>query len=369
MVGKIDELARRTVFSISPYIQGKPIEEVQREFGVLDVIKMASNENPLGPPPMALEAMRGSLSEVGFYPDGNCFYLKRDLAASLGCSEDQLIIGNGSDEVLKLIAETFLNPGEEVMFAQPSFPEYEFVSRVMDATPVAVPVDGSFAHDLKAMAAKITGRTKLVFICNPNNPTGTIVDGSDLEAFLDAIPEHVLVVIDEAYREYVTDPAYPDSLSYIKEGRRLISLRTFAKIYGLAGLRIGYGVSGPGIISLINRVKEPFNVNYLAQAAARAALQDTGHLRRSRELVASGKSFLYEALDRLGLKYVPTEANFIFMDTGVDSRELFPALLREGVIVRTGDIFGYPSFIRVTIGTPGQNQRFIQVLKKVLGLA
>jgi histidinol-phosphate aminotransferase len=368
-MSRVDDLARRTVFSISPYVPGKPIEEVQREFGVFDVIKMASNENPLGPSPLAVEAMRGCLSEVGFYPDGNCYYLKQDLAASLGCSEDQLIIGNGSDEILKMIAETFLNPGEEVVFAHPSFSEYEFVSRIMDATPVAVPVDDSFTHDLKKIAAKISGRTKLVFICNPNNPTGTIVTGNDLEAFLDAVPEHVLVVLDEAYHEYVTDPAYPDSLSYVKEGRRLIFLRTFAKIYGLAGLRIGYGVSSSGVISLINRVKEPFNVNYLAQEAARAALRDTDHLRRSRELVESGKGFMYEALDGLGLKYVPTEGNFIFMDTGADSRELFPALLREGVIVRTGDIFGYPNFIRVTIGTPEQNQRFIQVLQKVLGLA
>jgi histidinol-phosphate aminotransferase len=368
-MSKIDDLARKTVFSISPYVPGKPIEEVQREYGIDDVIKLASNENPLGPSPLAVEAMRNSISNVNVYPDGNCFYLKRDLAASLGCQADQLMVGNGSDEVLKLIAETFLDPGDEIIFAQPTFSEYEFVCRVMDAVPVAVPVDSNFAHDLPAMSGRISGRTKIVFICNPNNPTGDIVTGDALKDFLDKIPEHVIVVVDEAYREYTTDPAYPDSLAYVREGRRLISLRTFAKIYGLAGLRIGYGISSPEIISLINRVKEPFNVNCLAQVAARAALQDVEHLRRSRELVASGKSFLYGHFDRLGLKYVPTQANFIFVDIGVDSRSAFRSLITEGVIVRTGDIFGYPNYIRVTIGTPEQNLRFVQALQKVLGSA
>jgi histidinol-phosphate aminotransferase len=368
-MGKIDDLARKTLFSISPYVPGKPIEEVQREYGIDDVIKLASNENPLGPSPLAVDALRSSLSSVNVYPDGNCFYLKRDLAASLGCQADQLIVGNGSDEILKLIAETFLDPGDEIIFAQPTFSEYEFVCRVMDAVPVAVPVDSSFAHDLQAMSGRISERTKLVFICNPNNPTGNIISGDLLKDFLDKIPEHVIVVLDEAYREYTTDPAYPDSLAYVQEGRRLISLRTFAKIYGLAGLRIGYGISSPEIISLLNRVKEPFNVNYLAQIAARAALQDVEHLRRSREMVASGKSFLYGHFDRLGLKYVPTQANFIFVDIGVDSRSAFRSLITEGVIVRTGDIFGYPNYIRVTIGTSEQNLRFVQALQKVLELA
>lgn len=365
----VDDLARKTIFHINPYVPGKPIEEVEREFGITGVIKLASNENPLGPSPMAVKALRDAIDKVNLYPDGNCYYLKQDLAAGLGCSEDQLIIGNGSDEVLKLIAEAFLDPGDEIIFAQPTFSEYEFVSRVMDAVPVAVPVTSNFDHDLQAMAARINSRTKIVFICNPNNPTGNIVTKDELEDFLQAIPDRVLVILDEAYYEYVVDHTYPDSLMYVKEGRKLISLRTFAKIYGLAGLRIGYGVSSPEIIALINRVKEPFNVNYLAQIAARAALQDIEHLRRSRELVVSGRSFLYAAFDRLGLKYVPTQANFIFVDIGVDSREAFPVLLKEGMIVRTGDIFGFPNFIRVTIGTLEQNQRFIQTLQKVLGLA
>lgn len=362
----VDDLARKAIFSINPYVPGKPIEEVQREYGISDVIKLASNENPLGPSPLAMDALRNCIANVNYYPDGNCYYLKNDLAVKVGCGADQLIIGNGSDEILKLIAETFLSPGEEIIFAQPSFSEYEFVCRVMDAVPIAVPVDGNFAHDLQAMAGRINKRTKIVFICNPNNPTGNIVTGDDLEAFLDDVPEHVLVVIDEAYREYVTDPDYPDSLQYVREGRKLISLRTFAKIYGLAGLRIGYGISSPEIISLINRVREPFNVNYLAQIAASAALRDDEHLRRSRELVVSGRSFLYKAFDRLGLKYVPTQGNFIFVDIGIDSRTAFQSLIMEGIIIRTGDIFGLPHFIRVTIGTSEQNQRFVQALEKIL---
>jgi histidinol-phosphate aminotransferase len=266
--------------------------------------------------------------------------LKRDLAASLGCQPDQLIIGNGSDEVLMMIAQTFLDPGDEIIFAQPTFSEYEFVCRVMDAVPVAVPVDSNFGHDLQAMAKRINEKTKIVFICNPNNPTGDIITEDALKDFLDKVPERVIVVVDEAYLEYTTDPTYPDSLAYVREGRRVIAIRTFAKIYGLAGLRIGYGIASPEIISLINRIKEPFNVNSLAQIAARAALQDVEHLRRSRELVASGKSFLYESFDRLGLKYIPTQANFIFVDIGVDSLSAFRSLITKGVIVRTGDIFG-----------------------------
>ncbi len=363
---RVEDLGRKTIFSINPYVPGKPIEEVEREFGISDALKMASNENPLGPSPKAIAALREAAVRVNIYPDGYCFYLKRDLAAELKCKEEQLIIGNGSDEILKLIAEAFLDPGDEVIYAQPTFSEYEFVSRVMDALPVPVAVSQDLAHDLKAMAARISPRTKIVFICNPNNPTGTMITGDELELFLKAIPDRVLVVIDEAYREYVTDPHYPDSMGLLRQDDRLIILRTFAKIYGLAGLRIGYGISSPEIIAMINRVKEPFNVNYLAQVAARASLRDADHLQRSRELVIEGRGFLYEAFERLGLPYIPTQANFIFVNIGKDSRDVFTRLLREGVIVRTGDIFGYPEFIRVTIGTPEQNQLFLEKLQKVL---
>lgn len=363
---KVEDLGRRAIFALNPYVPGKPVEEVERELGITGVIKLASNENPLGPSPFAIEALREAITRVNSYPDSNCFYLKKELAAHLGCREENLIIGNGSDELLKLIAETFLEPGDEVIFAHPSFSEYEFVSKIMEANCIAVPVREDFTHDLREMAGKIGPRTKIVFVCNPNNPTGTIVTGNELRAFFAEISPDVLVVMDEAYYEYVTDPEYPNSLQFIEEGKNVIVLRTFSKIYGLAGLRIGYGIARPEIIALINRVREPFNVNLLAQEAARASLRDQDHLRRSRELVLEGREHLYQAFNRLGLAYVPTQANFIFVNIFQDSRKVFAALLREGVIIRTGDIFGYPTYIRVTIGTPEENQRFIASLEKVL---
>ncbi|MDH7576361.1 MAG: histidinol-phosphate transaminase [Bacillota bacterium] len=363
---KVEDLGRRAIFNLNPYVPGKPVEEVERELGISGVIKLASNENPLGPSPLALEALQRAIARVNFYPDSNCFYLKRVLAAHLGCREENLIIGNGSDELLKLIAETFLEREDEVIFAHPSFSEYEFASKIMEANCISVPVKEDLTHDLEAMAKKIGPRTKLIFICNPNNPTGTIVTQEELQAFFAGISPDILIIVDEAYHEYVTDPLYPNSLQFVEEGRNVIILRTFSKIYGLAGLRIGYGISRPEIIALINRVREPFNVNLLAQEAARAGLEDKDHLKRSRDMVLEGKEYLYKAFQKMGLKYVPTHANFVFVNVFRDSREVFPALLREGVIVRTGDIFGYPTYIRVTIGTPQENERFIAGLERVL---
>ncbi len=365
-MSSIKDLGRKVIFSISPYVPGKPIEEVERQLGITGVIKLASNENPLGPSPMAVDAMRQALGRVSNYPDSNCYYLKKELALHLGCREDNLAFGNGSDELLKQIAETFLNPGDEILFAQPSFSEYEFVARVMDAKPIAVPLKSDFTYDLDAMLQKINSRTKLIFICNPNNPTGTIITASELFDFLNKVPEGVIVILDEAYHEYVTDPRYPNSLELIEEGKNVIILRTFSKIYGLAGLRIGYGIASPEIISMIQRVREPFNVNLMAQEAARASLYDKDHLMESKNLVIMGREYLYRAFDKLGLRYIPTQANFIFVDVNRDSVTLFNSLLRQGVIVRTGDIFGYPSYIRVTIGTPEQNERFINCLERAL---
>lgn len=357
---------REAILKIKPYVPGKPIEEVQRELGIKDVIKLASNENPLGPSPDAVLALREAVERIHFYPDGTCYYLKEALAEKLGLTPDNLIIGNGTDEILKLLAEAFVNPGEEIVVADPTFSEYEFAAQVMGGVAVKVPCR-DFRHDLTAMAEAITLRTRLVFICNPNNPTGTIVEQNELDAFLGKVPANVLVVIDEAYNEYVTSPAYPDSLAYIRSGRpNVIVLRTFSKIYGLAGLRVGYGISQPEIIQALNRVREPFNVNFLAQVAATAALKDEIHVQKSREVNREGKEFLYQELEALGLKFIPTEANFIFVDIGRDSREVFSQLLRKGVIVRTGDIFGYPTFLRITIGTLRQNQRLIAALREVL---
>lgn len=362
----VQDLGRKVIFSINPYVPGKPVEEVQRELGIVDVIKLASNENPLGPSPQAIEAMKRALERVNCYPDSNCYYLKKDLASHLGCREDNLIFGNGSDELLKLIAETFLNPGDEVITGKPSFSEYEFVAKVMDAKPIEVSLKDDFTYDLEEMLKRINERTKLIFLCNPNNPTGTIIASKDLFDFIDRLPREVIVVLDEAYYEYVTDPLYPDSLELVKKGKNVIVLRTFSKIYGLAGLRIGYGIAKSEIISMIHRVREPFNVNLLAQEAARAAIKDKDHLMKSKESVEKGREYLYQAFDRLGLKYIPTQANFIFVDVKCDSVALFRSLLKKGVIIRTGDIFGYPTYIRVTIGTQEQNERFVRCLEMAL---
>ena len=358
---------REELLSIKPYVPGKPIDEVKRELGISDVIKMASNENPLGPSPKAVKAVEQMLPEIYLYPDGSCYELKNTISQKLGVEPCNILVGNGSDESIKFVAETYLNTGDEIISPQPSFSEYEFAAKVMGARCIYSPLDSAFRLDLEDMARRITGKTRAVFICSPNNPTGTIVSAGEIRGFLDKVPGEVLVVFDEAYREYVTDAGYMDTLDLLKEGRKnILILRTFSKIYGLAGLRVGYALGHEEIIASMNRVREPFNVNLLAQAAANAAINDNDHVRASREINEAGKAYLYRELGQLGLKFFPTHANFIWLDTGRNSRELFGQLLQKGVIVRTGDIFGFDSFIRVTIGLPEQNERFIAALKETL---
>ncbi len=348
---------------ITPYVPGKPIEEVKRELGVDEVIKLASNENPLGPSTLAQKALKEFASKISFYPDGNCYYLKNELASYLGVEESNIVMGNGADELITLVGLAYLNPNDEIIMAEPTFSEYEFSARLMDATPIKVPSQ-DFRHDMKAIAAAVTDKTKIVFICNPNNPTGTIVTREEMETFFKEIPPEVLVVIDEAYYEYASDPKYPQSIEFLKEGYNVLILRTFSKIYGLAGLRIGYGLARENIVTDINTVREPFNVNAVAQHAARAALKDEEHVKEGRRINEEGKKYLAEEFERLNLFHLPTEANFVFVDVGVDSRKLFPKMLQKGVIVRTGDIFGYPDFIRLTIGTHEQNRRFIEAFEE-----
>jgi histidinol-phosphate aminotransferase len=362
------QIYRQTIMSIKPYVPGKPVEEVERELGISDVIKLASNENPLGPSPAAMQALHELAPKVSAYPDGNCYYLKNALAAQLGFGAENLIVGNGSDEIIKLIAEAFLEPGEEAVVADPTFSEYDFAVKVMGGKTITVPAV-NMTHDLPSMAAAVTERTKLVFVCNPNNPTGTIVRRAEVGKLLDSLPEGVIVVFDEAYYEYVVDREYPQTLEYVRQDRDVIVLRTFSKIYGLAGLRVGYGVARPELIGYLSRVKEPFNVNMPGQAAALAALGDNEHLARSRALNAEGKSFLTTEFTRLGLTFAPTEANFLWVNIAADCRKVFAELLRRGVIVRTGDIFGAPDTIRVTIGTPEQNRRLVSTLHEVLAAA
>lgn len=361
----VETRARSAIFNLKPYVPGKPIEEVKRELGLEDIIKMASNENPLGPSPLAQKAAASILGKLHYYPDSSCFELKKKLSQRFNLPSSSILIGNGSDELLKLVAETFLNPGEQVVLPQPSFSEYEFTATVMDGVCVTVPLT-NFTHDLPAMLHAINEKTKIVYICNPNNPTGTIVTQKQVDQFMAQVPDHVLVVFDEAYYEYVDSPDYVSGLSYLQAGKNVIVCRTFSKIYGLAALRIGYAFTTPEIASAIERVTEPFNVNSIAQTAALAALDDIAHLQASEELNQKGKRFLYEQLHKLGLTYVPTQSNFIFIDTGQDCRQVFQGLLQQGVIVRTGDIFGYPTYIRVTIGTPAENARFINSLRTVL---
>ena len=333
-----DQLIRRSILGITPYVPGKPIEEVQRELGIDDVIKLASNENPLGPSPRAVEAAKNLLQEAHLYPDGGAYQLKAALATKLGVEPEELIIGNGCDEVIKLLAEAFFQPEDEVIVADPTFGEYAYATQLMGARLVKVKGEG-LGHDLEKMANAVTERTKAVFICNPNNPTGTVNSRCELESFLRRVPDQVLVIIDQAYFEYVDDPDYPNGIDYRNDGR-VLTLRTF-EVHGWPVS--SYGVGAKELIGYINRVREPFNVNRLAQGAALAALTDEGHLQRSRALNREGRNQLYQAFDDLGLAYLRSEANFVLFATPYPARDVFQALLRRGVIVRSADIFGLRS--------------------------
>ena len=361
-------LIRPEVAGLRPYSPGKPIEEVEREFGLKDIIKLASNENPLGPSPAALAAMQEAVTQTRLYPDNECYHLRRALARHLEMPEDTLIVGRGSDEVIHMLGLAFVRPGEEVMMCQPPFTLYEFTAQLMGAVQVRVP-QRDFRHDLPAMIGRLSERTKLVFLSNPNNPTGAMITRSEVAAMLAALPPQAILVLDEAYYEYVDDPEFPTSLDYVREGKRVVVLRTFSKIYALAGLRIGYGIAPADMMRFLHQVREPFNVSSVAQAAAVASLGDPDQVVRSRELNRHGLRYLCREFERLGLPYVPSQANFVYVDTKVPCRPLFIELLKRGVIVRTGDIFGHPTHIRVTTGTREENQRFITALEEALPIA
>ncbi|MFO7952112.1 MAG: histidinol-phosphate transaminase [Bacillota bacterium] len=352
---------------IKPYQPGKPVEEVEREMGLKGVIKMASNENPAGPSPKAVEAMKTHAEKMHVYPDGNCYYLKESLAEKLGVKPDQLIFGNGSDELLSFLTLAYINPGDEAVMVTPSFSEYVFAMRLMGGEIKKVPLEeGTFEYNLNKVLAAVNEKTKLIFLCSPNNPSGTVIKKGDLDRFIEKLPEKVLVVMDQAYLEFATDPDHPDGIEYVKKGLPVVALRTFSKIYGLAGLRVGYGIAPEEVAADINRVQEPFNVNAMAQAAALAAINDEKHLEKSRQLVNESRKHLTDGFSELGLKPVPDQANFCFVDIKVDSKEAFQALLKRGVIVRTGDIFGFPTYLRITYGTIEQNNKLLAALKEVL---
>ena len=348
--------------SLSPYVPGKPIEELQRELGLARIVKLASNENPLGPSPKALAVLADAAKTLHRYPDGSGFRLRTALADRWKVSLSQVILGNGSDEIIGMLARAFLSPGDEAVMADNTFVIYRMEVTAAHGVPVIVPLkDGR--HDLASMAGVMTPRTRLLFVCNPNNPTGTMVSAAEVDALMAQVPPHVIVVFDEAYCEYVRDPHFPDSLGYVRRGRNAIVLRTFSKIYGLAGLRIGYGVTTADIAGYLNRVRPPFNANSLAQRAALAALGDEEHVAKSRTMNQTEMAGVRVGLAALGLQPLPSEANFLYFDAGRDGRIVFEALLREGVIVR--HIEG--NNLRVTIGLPEENRQFLQALKQVLG--
>jgi histidinol-phosphate aminotransferase len=349
--------------TLIPYEPGKPIEEVEREYGIANSVKLASNENPLGPSPKALAAIREKLDQLHLYPDGDCFYLKRGMAQKIRVEPEKLIFGNGSNEIIELAVRTFMRPGDEAVMAEQAFVVYPLIVQAVGGKKKAVPLR-NFTHDLAAIADAITPQTRVVFLANPNNPTGTIYRRDEWERFLGKVSSNLLLIVDEAYFEYVQDPAYPDSLRYHAEDRAILTLRTFSKLYGLAGLRIGYGVGPKKLIDMMQRVRQPFNVNAAAQWAALAALEDVDHVKRSLEVNRRGMEYLQAEFTRLGLEFVPSDANFILVRVG-KGQEVFKQLLSQGVIVRPMAGYQFPEHVRVTIGTMDENRQFIDALQKV----
>ena len=355
----------KQVSDLIPYVPGKPVEELERELGITGSIKIASNENPLGPSGLAVEAALKAINEVNRYPDGDCFYLKRKLADKLGVNESNLIIGNGSNEVIEIIARTYLSENDEAIYGQHAFIVYPIVTQAVGAKHVVSPMP-DLVHNLDDFASRITEKTKIIFLANPNNPTGTIFKRNEFDNFLRRVPDEIIVIVDEAYFEYVDDLEYTDSLQYQQNRNNIVTVRTFSKIYGLAGLRVGYGVGSEDLISYVNRVREPFNVNSIAQAAAEAALDDTEHIENTKSVNRAGLDYLIEHFNKMGVKYTPSFTNFILINLENDPMPLYNKLLKEGVIVRPVGGYGLKSHLRVSIGLESENKRFISALKKVL---
>lgn len=355
------------IHGLATYEPGRPIEEVARELGFADsdeIIKIASNENALGPSPLAVEAMRKSADRMHLYPDGGSYYLRQKLAQRLRVHMDEILVANGSNEVIEFLGHVFLSPGTNVVMANGAFIIYKLVASSMQADTIMVPMR-DFTHDLDAMLNAITPKTQIVFVSNPNNPTGTMVGGKEIDRFMERVPEHVVVAFDEAYIELLPPEKQPDVLKYVREGRHVFVLRTFSKTYGLAGLRVGYVVAPKDGIDLLHRVRQPFNVNAMGQIAALAALDDAGFVAKTRETVEEGLRYLEREFRSMKLDYVPSVANFILVKTG-RGREVFQALQRRKVIVRPMDGYGLPEYVRVTVGLPAENKHFIHALKDVL---
>jgi len=360
----IQGIANKNIIALAPYIPGKPIDEVKRELKIKRIIKLASNENPLGVSFKVKEAIKKNLSEIHRYPDSCGFYLKRKLAKILKISPFQIVLGNGSDELIDVVIKTFVNSQENIITAKPTFLEYEIIARINNRKIITVALN-NFKYDLDRIRKAINYKTKLIFIANPNNPTGTYINKQELESFLKNLPKKIIVVLDEAYDLFVDAEDFSSGLNY-PSFENIIVLKTFSKAYGLAGLRLGYAIACKEFASYMEKARQPFNVNSLAQIAGCAALEDKNFSERTKKAILEGKQYLYQQLDKLKIKYIPSVANFIMLDVGMDSYEAFKKMLKYGVIVRDLKQYGLDNFIRLTIGTKPQNQRFIEVLKKII---
>ncbi|MBI5206980.1 MAG: histidinol-phosphate transaminase [Candidatus Firestonebacteria bacterium] len=362
---KIKDLVRSNILEIVPYTPPKPIKEIERELNIRDITLLMSNENPRSASQEVIQAIQNELNNINRYPEGGAFYLRKALAKKLKVMPQNIILGNGGDEILSMICETFLNPEEEVIIGQPSFSAYEIFCRISGGKPVFVNLN-NYTYDLNKIIKKINSRTKIIFICNPNNPTGTIVTQNEVEYFLKHVPPRIIVVLDEAYMEYVENNEFPNSIEFIKKRyENIISIRTFSKIYSMAGLRIGYGISSFEIIKYLNLVRKPYNVNSLAQAGALASILNPKIITQSRRINQEGKKYLYDSFEKMGFFYVPTEANFILVRVGNNARLICEKLLSNSLLVRSGVAIGYPEFIRVTIGLDEENKKFIKSLSKI----
>ncbi|MFN3966756.1 MAG: histidinol-phosphate transaminase [Endomicrobiia bacterium] len=367
----IEKLVRKEVLNFEPYIPGKPIEELKRELKIKgEIIKLASNENPIGPSQEVIKAIKESAKNVFLYPDGSCFNLRKLLAKKHDITPQEIILGSGTDELIELIGKTFFNPEDEIIVSEHAFIRYKMAGELMGCKVISVPMK-NFKHDLESMAKAVTSKTKAIFIANPNNPTGTYNTKSEVENFLNSlltVHSSLLTIFDEAYYEYArVERDYPETINFYRKYKNLIILRTFSKIHSLAGLRIGYAIANSEIVSYIDRIRPPFNVNSIAQVAAEIALKDTKNIRNSLKMVEEGKKYLYSELKKIGLKFIPSAANFILIDVSPNKGyDVFQSLLKLGIIVRAMNEYDFPNHIRVTVGKPEENKKFIEGLRKVL---
>jgi histidinol-phosphate aminotransferase len=362
-----DNIQPRQVLSMmKPYSPGKPIWEVQRELGIEKVTKLASNENPLGPSPKAVAAIQAYLGDIHRYPDADTVDLRRTLADKLQITAEHVIVTNGADELITLLSETFLEPEDEIVVPSPTFSEYEFGANLMGTKVVSVPLREGYEYNVQDILAAVTQKTKLLYICSPNNPTGTYMSRTDLQKLLETLPSHILVIFDGAYSHFVTANDYSDGLEFVRMGYPIIVTQTFSKIYGLAGIRVGYGVAAPELIHSIRQVKEPFNVNALAQVGAIAALGDDEHLEATRDMNARGREQLYQLFEQLNLSFTKSMSNFILVDLGTEAKNIYDQLMRKGIIVRYGSGWNLPQHVRISVGTPDDHEALIDALKEII---